>query len=245
MNSHLSSSAGFVFSLLTALTGAAQNSVMDSAERERACPVVSVSCPSFLKDGEPITFTASVVRGDPNVVPRYTWTIAAGRIIEGQGTSSIKVDTFSFGGHAYTATVSISGFDPSCAATASCSFVDESGMVPPSRKFDSYGKVARKNESARLDAFAVQLNNEPGAQGYLLLYSGRRNHAGELRLVARRAKTYLVKTRGIDARRLVAVDAGFKEMQTVELWIVPSGSIPAAAAPILDPVNVFQPRRKK
>lgn len=233
MNTRLSSSAACAFSLLTALTGAAQTSVLESGERERVCPQISVSCPSSFKEGDAITFTANVVGGDPNVVPRYTWTIAAGRIIEGQGTSSISVATAGFG-KGYTATVSISGFDPSCSATASCSLMDHSGSVPPARKFDSYGIVARKNEGARLDAFAAQLKNQPGAQGYLVLYSRRRNRSGELQQLARRAKDYLVKTRAIDARRLVAIDGGLKEMQTVELWIVPVGSIPPATAPTLD-----------
>lgn len=154
MNSRHSSSAACVFSLLTALTGAAQTSVMDSAERERVCPRVSVSCPTSVKEGEAITFTADVAGGDRNVVPRYNWTIATGRIIEGQGTSSIKVDTFGSGGHAYTATVSISGFDPSCSTTASCSLIDESGMVPPAVLFDTYypksiGAAARKTTRRR------------------------------------------------------------------------------------------------
>jgi hypothetical protein len=232
MNTRLSFSGACALSLLTSLTAPALSPAAKERQAtpwsQQACPRVSVSCPSFLKNGEAITFSADVGGGDPNVVPRYTWTIAAGRIIGGQGTSSIKVDTVGFGGHAYTATVSISGFDPSCPATASCSFVDESGMVPPARKFDSYGRVTRKNERARLDAFAVQLKNEPGAQGYLFLYGGRRNRTGESQQVAQRAKTYLVKTRRIDAGRLVAIDGGFKEIQAVELWIVPIGSVPPA-----------------
>ncbi len=210
MNSPLSFAAACVFSLLTALAAAAQTSVLESGERERICPRVGVSCPPLVKKGEAITFTADVVGGDPNIVPRYSWTVAAGRIIEGQGTSSIKVDTSGLA-QGYTATVSISGFNPSCPATASCSLIDESGMVSPARKVDSYGMVARKNERARLDAFAVNLNNQPGAQGYLLLHGGRHNRAGELQQVARRAKTYLVKTRGIDALRLVTIDGGLRK----------------------------------
>jgi hypothetical protein len=136
MNSRLSSLAACVFSLVTALTGAAQTSVLESAERERVCPQVSVSCPSVFKTGEAITFTADVVGGDRNVVPRYTWTIAAGRIIEGQGTSSIKIGTVGLT-QTYTATVSVSGFDPSCPATASCSLLPGC-PAPPAVMFDRY-----------------------------------------------------------------------------------------------------------
>jgi hypothetical protein len=70
------------------------------------------------------------------VIPQYNWTIAAGRIIQGQGASSIKVDTLGFG-RTFTATVSVVGFDQSCAATASCSILP--GLpAPPAVMFDRY-----------------------------------------------------------------------------------------------------------
>jgi hypothetical protein len=70
------------------------------------------------------------------VIPQCNWTIAAGRIIQGQGTSSIKVDTLGFG-RTFTATVSVVGFDQSCAATASCSILP--GLpAPPAVMFDRY-----------------------------------------------------------------------------------------------------------
>jgi hypothetical protein len=108
-----------------------------SGDVQHICPQVSVSCPSYFNQGYPITFTASVNGGSPNVVPSYNWTISAGRIVQGQGTSSIKVDTAGFGGHGFTATVSISGFDQSCPSTASCSIVP--GLpAPPAVLFDRY-----------------------------------------------------------------------------------------------------------
>ncbi len=100
------------------------------------CPQISVSCPSSFNEGEPITFTAEVVGGNPNVVPSYHWTLETGRIIQGQGTPSIKVDTLGFG-RSFTATVSIAGFDQSCPATASCSIIPGT-PAPPAVLFDRY-----------------------------------------------------------------------------------------------------------
>jgi hypothetical protein len=144
-----------VFFLLTTLTGA-QSPVTESEPAQRwsqqACPRVGVSCPSSFKEGEPIIFTVDVIGGDPKVVPSYNWSISAGRIIEGQGTSSIKVDTLGFG-QAFTGTVSISGFDQICPATASCSIIPGT-PAPPAVLFDRYYpkstvKVARKKLRAR------------------------------------------------------------------------------------------------
>jgi len=141
MNIPLSFSGVLAFSLLTALAGETQNSLTKSEHQvprwsQQACPQISVSCPASFKDGEAITFKAGVVSGNPNVVPTYNWTVAVGRIIEGQGTSSIKVDTLGFG-RTFTATVSIAGFDPKCPATASCSIFPGT-PVAPAVLFDRY-----------------------------------------------------------------------------------------------------------
>ncbi len=46
----------------------------------------------------------------------YNWSVSAGTITSGQGTSTITVDTTGLGGQSVTATVSIGGADPSCTA---------------------------------------------------------------------------------------------------------------------------------
>jgi hypothetical protein len=141
MNIRLSFPAACAFSLLTTLIGATLSSVTESEHHaprgsQQACPQIIVSCPSSFEDGEPITFTANVIGGNPNVVPSYNWTVAVGRIFEGQGTSSIRVDTLGFA-QTFTATVSILGFDQSCPATASCSILPGT-PAPPAVLFDRY-----------------------------------------------------------------------------------------------------------
>jgi hypothetical protein len=187
------------------------------------CPTVSVSCPSDVDQGSPITFTASV-GGDMTVT--YNWSVSAGTISSGQGTSSITVDTATLGGQSVTATVELGGLDPSCSKTASCT----TAVRPPAKapvKFDEYGNIKFNDEKARLDNYAIQLQNDPTAQGYIIAYG---SCAGEAEARATRAKDYLVNTRGIDAGRLVTVDGGCRSALSVELWIVPSGSTPPAAS---------------
>jgi hypothetical protein len=190
-----------------------------------------------VKDGELLTFTAHVRGGDPKVVPVYRWEVWAGRIIQGQGSASIKLDLTGFGGQSPTATVTVSGFDSDCARTASCSLIIEYWDLDP-KKFDSYSALPRKEELKRLSAFAVQLQNQPGAVGYLLAYGGQRARAGEALKLATTVKEYLVKSRRIDANRIVTLDGGYREKPTIDLWIVGIGGNPPVATPTIDPSEV-------
>jgi hypothetical protein len=187
------------------------------------CPTVSVSCPSDVDQGSPITYTASV-SGDMSVT--YNWSVSAGTISGGQGTSSITVDTTGLGGQTVTATVELGGLDPSCSRTASCS-TSIRAPVAPAVKFDEYGNIRFNDEKARLDNYAIQLQNQPGSQGYIVAYG---SCAGEAEARANRAKDYLVNTRGVDASRLMTVDGGCRSDLAVELWVVPTGATPPAAS---------------
>ncbi|HEV7744686.1 MAG TPA: hypothetical protein VGO56_06800, partial [Pyrinomonadaceae bacterium] len=196
------------------------------------CPNISVSCPSDLDVGKDITFTASVTP-DTNVT--YNWSVSAGTISSGQGTSSITVSSQGLGGQTVTATVEVGGLDPSCSKTASCStsVITEN---PPAVKFDEYGDIRFDDEKARLDNYAIQLQNAPGSQGYIVAYGtcsgeGLCTHTSCIVAQKRadRAKDYLVTTRGIDAGRIVTVDGGCRSAVAVELWVVPTGAVAPSA----------------
>jgi hypothetical protein len=209
-----------------------------------ACPTVSVNCPDTGVAGTPVTFTANVSGGDPNVTPTFNWTVSAGTISSGQGTSSITVDTTGVTG-TITATVDVGGYDRSCSTSSSCTV--NFPVKPEARKVDEYGNIRFNDEKARLDNFAIELQNDPTAQGYLVCYGGRTGRTGEAQRRCDRAKNYLVSTRGIDGSRIVTVDGGFREELTVELWIVPSGANPPSASPTVDPSEVKParaPRRR-
>jgi hypothetical protein len=187
------------------------------------CPQVSVSCPSEVEAGQPITFTASVT-GEGAPSPTYNWSVSAGTISSGQGTSTITVDTAGVA-QSVTATVTIGGLDPSCNATSSCT----TGVQPPPKnplKFDEYGNIRFNDEKARLDNYAIQLQNDPTSTATIIVYG---TCQGEGQQRGDRAKDYLVNTRGIEAGRITVVDGGCRADLTVQLWIVPSGSTAPAA----------------
>ena len=185
------------------------------------CPQVSVSCPSEVDPGQPITFTASVSGGEAGATFTYNWSVSAGTISSGQGTSTITVDTAGLAGQSVTATVSLGGADPSCTNTTASCTTSVKPPKPVAVRFDEYGNIRFNDEKARLDNFAIQLQNQPGSAATIIVYG---SCAGEAQQRGDRAKDYLVNTRGIEASRITVVDGGCRAELLVQLWIVPSGA---------------------
>jgi hypothetical protein len=196
------------------------------------CPTLNVTCPDSVDEGNPVTFRATFTQGTPTVSETYNWTVSAGTITAGQGTNEITVDTKGAVGGSITATVEVGGVDPTCNRTASCT--TQVRPVAVARKFDEYGNIRFNDEKARLDNYAIQLQNEPSAGGVIIGYG---TCEGEGLTRANRAKDYLVNTRGIDASRITVVDGGCRADLQVQLWIVPSG----AAAPTPDMTGAVSP----
>lgn len=100
---------------------------------------------------------------------------------------------------------------------------------PKAALFDSYGTIGYEDLSARLDSFAIQLQNLPDAIGYVVAYGpeGERSGTGEAML--RVQKNYLTNSRGIDEERLQTIYAGRYKDPTealIQLWVVPGGASP-------------------
>jgi len=188
------------------------------------CPTISASSPSDVDQGSPITFTANVSGAGSGVT--YNWSVSAGTITGGQGTSSITVDTAGLGGQTVTATVEAGGFAAACNKTASSSTAVKTPDQKVCKKFDDYGNIKFNDEKARLDNFAVALQGAPGSSGYILGYG---SYDGEGLARANRAKDYLVNTRGIDAGRITVIDGGCRAELWVELDVCESGA-PAPTA---------------
>jgi hypothetical protein len=220
---------------LTALTTAPTPG--DAARPARQCPEVKVSCPDTIGVGEQIEFNAAVDVAAAAVKLNYKWELSAGSVAAGQGASSMKADTAGLpGGQTVTATVEVAGLAAGCGRKASCT----TAVLPEviGCGLDEYGDIAFDDEKARLDNFAIELQNDPTAEGYLTCYGGRRGYAGEALRRCERAKEYVANVRGIEASRLVTVDGGFREDLTVKLVLVPAGAKPPQPTPTVDPREV-------
>jgi hypothetical protein len=214
-------------------------SVARAAQR---CPAVVVSCPDIQRPGDEATFNVSVNAAAASVKYTYKWEVSAGSIAGGQGTTSIRVDTTGVAAPV-TATVEVGGLAPACANSASCAMAWFDGPRC-GRALDEYGDIPFEDEKARLDNFAIELQNDPTATGYLVCYGGRVGYEGEAQSRCNRARDYISNMRGIGVDRLVTVDGGFKESLSVYLWVVPSGATPPAPRPTVDPGEVTILKRK-
>jgi len=185
------------------------------------CPTVSISCPTDqVNAGTPATVSVNLSGGDPNASVTYNWTVSSGTITSGQGTPSITIDTTGLDGNV-TATVELGGLPPECDRSKSCSFSVLKPVVKENcTKFDEYSDLKFNDEKARLDNFASTLQQNPGAQGYYVIFG---SCDGEADQRSQRAVDYLVNTRGIDRSRVTVVNGGCREQLTVELWWCPTG----------------------
>ena len=197
------------------------------------CPTVTIECSANLVcPGEPTTFIAQIKGGDPSLPSKFKWKLSAGTITGGQGTSTITVDTRGLGGQSITATVEmddVSAMTPDCPKTASC--IRQVANCDYGRKFDEYGEILLEEEAGRLDNFAIQLKNEPGAQGVVIVYGRFGYKRSDIQARANRIKAYLVDKHDIESERIVIVTGGNVDESTVELLVFPLGSkfIPSAS----------------
>ncbi len=194
------------------------------AEARPVCPAIEISCPTNVVVDQPLTFTSRYTGGVPaNITPVYNWTVSAGTIIAGQGTDTIKVDTKGLAGQTVRASLSMGGYTLECAADCAVNI-----PVPEAigLQFDEFGDISRNDEKARLDNFAIALQNDPTATGYVIVYPGRTSKRADVQDHFGRVIEYLVHSRGIDQSRIKTIEGRKKDGLRVELWIVPQGATP-------------------
>jgi hypothetical protein len=183
-----------------------------------ACPTLSVSGPSGVtQPGQAMTFTATS-SGDVT----YNWSVSAGTITSGQGSSSIMVDTTGLAGQNVTATVNIAGsaIDPTCGCTTSASETGSVASLPTATLVDEYGKLSNDDVKARIDGFYTQLNNDPTSHGYIIVYGT------PAQIKAARAQiNKAISFRKYDPSRVTIVEGPPQGDEVhVKLYLVPAGA---------------------
>lgn len=111
------------------------------------------------------------------------------------------------------------------------------------RKLDEFGGLFSSCDfGARLDNLAIELQNNPDTDGYVIVYGpeGKVSGAGVFRLEVTR--DYLVNTRGLDPARVKTFYGGrYKELDEVytELWVIPPGAAPPEPVSYESTVKTF------
>ena len=182
-----------------------------------SCPTLSINGPSGVTTaGQSMNFTATS-SGDVT----YNWSVSAGTISSGQGTSSVMVDTTGLApGSSVTATVEIGNAN----MCAECPKV-QSATAELARKIepelvDTYGKLKDDDVKARIDGYYTQLNNDPSSHGYIIIY-GTPAQIKAARAQIMKAITF----RKYDPSRLTIVEGPPQGADVViKLWRVPAGA---------------------
>ena len=214
------------------------------------CPFpVSLSAPDLVNEGEIVTYAADVVyKGSAKL--NYKWTVTPGnaKIISGAGTPTITVDSTGLGGQQIAAMLVVddgSG-EATClqAAQAITRVPAPEKRTIVGREFDTCRSCSNDDLKARLDNLVIELQNDPSTQTYLFAYAGRNSAAGQADRMLARARDYMVNQRGVDASRIVLANGGFREEDSLEVWIVPNGAKPPLPTPTV-PAGDIRPLPSK
>jgi hypothetical protein len=107
------------------------------------------------------------------------------------------------------------------------------------RNFDEYGLIRWEDEKARLDNFAIQIQNDPEIIGYVFVFDGNDVCEGEAKARAIRARDYVVNYRGIPWNRVMwrydgfagefktALQPAARAVKIPDPWLGPFEDVPA------------------
>jgi len=59
----------------------------------------------------------------------------------------------------------------------------------------------------------------------IIVYGGKYGKRNEASKTAVKMKQYLVNTRGVDSKQVKAIDGGYRENFSYELWVIPNGAV--------------------
>jgi hypothetical protein len=191
-------------------------------EPKCSCPTLSVSGPTSVKEKEMMTFTANA-----SGVDKYNWTVSAGTIKEGQGTSVITVDTSDVAcGTSVTATaemMSDNNICKDCRTTSSAtSDIECPPVQQPAKKVNEQGPAVDDDVKNSLQNIRDgELGSDPTAMLYII-------NTGSKAAKAKRVKQLnkAIDFLPMDRSRITIVDGGTSGRALTEYWIVPAGAQP-------------------
>jgi len=166
------------------------------------CPTISVSGPAGITaPGGTMTFEARS-KGDLPLQAEFSWTLSAGTIEAGQGTSAILVRAPPDGGaESITAAVKVSVLATQCVETVA----QEAKIGPPftcGLAPDNYPKLRRDEEKARLFNAAVMLRNAPDAILVFVVYLSPKETLVDAKTRASFIRNFFLKQNLIASSRL-------------------------------------------
>lgn len=101
-------------------------------------------------------------------------------------------------------------------------------------EIDEFGREGDCQVSARVDQFLTQLQNNPGATGYIINYRSKDTLPAHYKTeFARKRIANFIRFRNFDESQFVFIDGGFRDSEAHELWLVPMGAVPPVPTEIV------------
>ena len=188
--------------------------------------------PPRVTEGEQVKFTA-VNKGTAPIPLKYVWRVVNGRILSGQGTPQIIVDSSGMGNKTIEAELDVNDdvYDSRCREVVSVpTDVEPVKEPPPITKIscDQFDSISNDDDKARLDNCMIMAQNTPDSLLYVVIYPGT-DRASMTRntydKVSKRSLQYLIK-RGMDPSRIKYIKGSSRTRTAYEIWIVPVGAEP-------------------
>ena len=186
------------------------------------CPAVDVVGPSYIVEpGEPVAFTAILSENSLNYDINYEWSVSSGEILEGQGTTRIKVLYKDFGKN-LTATVLLKGLPEICGIPADSDTVPTIDDNIHPLKTNEFSTSVKTISKFRLDSLAIALRNDPDSVAYIFEHFRRGTAADLIKQKLEKTIKYLAG-KGIDRDRVI-IKTVFSDKNLTQFWTVPAGA---------------------
>ena len=185
------------------------------------CPTLSITgSAGVLIPGETITYEANISGPMPKEFT-YNWSVRGGVIVDGQGSTSIKVLLDKMPADYISASFEIRGVPEECPATASRSASICAPLVPI--LIDAFPTVLKTIEKERFRIAADAQKNNPDDQLYIIEYFRSGTSQFEIRERHKRLREFLVRNEGLDEAAIIIVTAESKKPLT-KIYRIPPGA---------------------
>lgn len=176
---------------------------------ENLCPHLTISSSEYPNDLQ--IFTVEASKEIEKYIVKYKWTVKGGETIAGKDTKTIA---FLRVVNEYSVTVEVEGLPKDCERIAT-----ENGVFDPPHaiEIDFFGEIPTGDLRARLDNFLSTLQNDPTAEG-LVIISSAQNLISKLRLYDNH-----FNSRNFDRTRISFIVIN-ESPQKTRLFIIPAGA---------------------
>lgn len=199
----------------------------------KPCPYrFHIEGPDKVTEGDPVTFVAIPDVTSP-IPLRYVWHISNGKVTSDLGKPTITVDSTGVGNKTIDAELDVNDdvYDGKCrqVITAPPVPVTTPSPVPTPTSIicDEFDASIPDKVKPRFDNCTIQVQAAPDAQLYVIIYPGTDKLSTTRNTYDKSSKfmlDYLVKTRGLDPRRIKVVQGSTRLRTRFVIWIVPPGA---------------------